>query len=133
MKIKKNQMDAGLLADENCFIDFIAEHLKEESSDYVQHLPDDGLKEMIGSGLKRARRYGFAAAKDLNAFIVFMFETAPNFDEHPSINKIFTDENIPIEQRFDYMLENITDQEWEEAHQNYDENAWFSELDDEEI
>ncbi|MGD9171233.1 MAG: hypothetical protein PVI97_14400 [Candidatus Thiodiazotropha sp.] len=130
MKIKKDQFDAGLLANEETFIDFISEHLKDESYDYVKRLPDDALKEMIANGLKRARGYGFKAANDLTAFVVFMFETAPNFDEHPTVNKIFKDNSIPIDQRFDCMLKNMTDEEWEEAHENYDEDAWFPEDDD---
>lgn len=126
--IRKEQEDTFLLNDGEEFIDFIIEHLQDESPELIYRIPHDTLREMIHNGLKRAKGHGLSSPEDLTAFVSVMFEIAPNFDEQPDIRRVLRDENVPANERFDSIFERVSDEAWEEADQNYDYEAWFPEL-----
>ncbi len=130
LEIRKEQEDAFLLHDEEAFISFIIEHLREEHYDYVSDMPDSMLHEMVSNGLARARSHGFTSPEDLTAFVALMFVMAPNFDEHPVLQKILDDRTIPEDQRLDRLLVDELNLCWEEVEENYDGEAWFPELKD---
>jgi hypothetical protein len=60
----------------------------------------------------------------LKAFVVTMFVAAPNFDEHPIIQRILRDEKLEPEARLDALLERTSDQNWEAVEKNYSAGAW---------
>jgi hypothetical protein len=126
LTIRQNQFDAFLLQDEEKLIDFIVEHLQNESLELIDGIPLDILREQVEFGLSKARKYGFTRPNDLTAFVSIMFEISPDFDEHPPIHRVFTDESIPINKRFDAIFERVSEEEWEKI--NYNEKAWFPEL-----
>jgi hypothetical protein len=128
LTIREEQMNAFLLDDEQAFVDFIIEHLNEESPELIDRLPLDALREMVSNGIARAKKYGLRSPEDLTAFVAVMFEIAPNFDEQPEIHQVLQDESIPIDERFDLIFEKVSDEAWEEADRNYDYEAWFLEL-----
>ncbi|MEK9149334.1 MAG: hypothetical protein AAB267_04735 [Candidatus Desantisbacteria bacterium] len=130
LEIRKEQEDAFLLHDEEAFIDFIIEHLRNEHYDYVSDMPTSTLHEMVCNGLVRARSHGLISAENLSAFVALMFVMAPNFDEHPVLQKILDDETIPVDQRLDRLLVDELNSCWEEVEENYDGDAWFPELKD---
>ena len=53
-----------------------------------------------------------------------MFQIAPNFDEHPRINEVLADEQVPPDARIDLLSECTLERDWEEAEDGRDENAW---------
>jgi hypothetical protein len=56
-----------------------------------------------------------------------MFETAPNFDEQPAIKAVLDDQNFAPSERFERLWSPlVSEQAWEEAAKNYNENAWFN-------
>ena len=57
-----------------------------------------------------------------------MFEIAPNFDDQPQIRAALTDSRIPLEQRFDKMLEQVPGWAWENAERRKVSLAWFPDL-----
>lgn len=131
LNIRKKQSDACLLNDEEEFVKFIVGHLRQESPALVGGFSDDSMQSMVSSGLKRARGYGFRSPEDLTAFVSIMFEVAPNFDEQPEIHRVLTDETVPIDQRFDLIFENASEEAWDEANEKYDYEAWYPELKEE--
>lgn len=58
LKINEAQMNAFLLHDESAFVDFIIEHLNEESPELIDRLPLDTLRAMVRNGISRAKKYG---------------------------------------------------------------------------
>ncbi|HSP80697.1 MAG TPA: hypothetical protein VLQ93_19365 [Myxococcaceae bacterium] len=128
LRISKKQADNFLLHDEAAFIDFIAQHLREESPELVDELPDDSLRSLIASGLARARMHELRSPEDLTAFVSIMFEIAPNFDEHPAIRKVLRDPDIPVDERMDALFKKVPPKAWEEADLAYDSDAWYPEL-----
>lgn len=127
MIIRKAQFRQYLQVDESQFVNLIIKHLREDDPDLVAHLSDDTFREMVANGLVRARSYRLNTDEDLMAFVAVMFEIAPNFDEHPALNAVLTDERRPIDVRFDDLFTPDLDKAWTEAADSYDTNAWFHE------
>jgi len=128
MIIRKTQFRRYLQQDEDDFVGLIIKHLREEDPDLVAHLSDDTFREMVTAGLARARSHGLNTDEDLMAFVSVMFEVAPNFDEHPVLHGVLTNERLPIDKRFDALFAPHLDQAWQEAEDAYDTNAWLPEL-----
>jgi hypothetical protein len=138
LKIREEQIDAIRQSLEPRFdsekVEFIVQHLKDESPEIVSALPPAGLFEMVSNGMARAKSHGLTALGDLTAFVSIMFEIAPNFDEEPEIFNALRDENLPLNERFDNLFEGHLDDAWERAARNYNPDAWaiawFPELKD---
>ena len=131
LEIRKEQSDAFLLNDEEKLVEFIIEHLQEESPELIDRIPADGLQEMVQNGLVRASSHGLRSLENLTAFVSVMFEIAPNFDEQPEIKRMLCDPTFSPEERFDLIFDKVSEKAWEEAEQRYDHEAWFPELKEE--
>lgn len=136
MEIRQEQIDAFEPQTDDEIITFIIEHLEDESPELIDRIPNDGLREMVGNGVKRARGHNLKSLANLTAFVSLMFEIAPNFDEQTEIDRVLSDENAPIEENFDRLFEPELDDDWERAADSYDAEswaeAWYPELKDEE-
>lgn len=91
----------------------------------VNSIPDETLYAMIQTGIACARGYGMHWESSLGAFVVLMFVAAPNFDDHPLIQRILKDESIEPDSRIDQLWERTSDQNWEAIQQNYDPSFWI--------
>ena len=131
-KVRHEQMEAMLRHDDEKFLSFIVEHLQRECRDSVRDIDQVSLREMAANGLARARGHGLRRARDLVAFVAIMFEIAPNFDEQADIRRALRDPTVPIDRRFDAMLERVPDRAWEEAARAKVAEAWFPGLPGEE-
>lgn len=84
----------------------------------------DILQKLVSNGIRRARQYGITSESGLTSFVVIMFMVAPNFDEHPSFQKVLTNQDIEPNSRVDRLLNFTTEEDWETAKQQYDATAW---------
>jgi Domain of unknown function (DUF4123) len=109
---------------EQHFVNRLVQHLKQKHAIAIGGLTDQALEQRIHAGLQRARRYGFREEATFAAFVGLMFEFAPNFDEHPRIQPILTDEDIAPDDRIDVLVEEATDEDWNEARNLSDPKAW---------
>ena len=125
VRIRAEQLQAFQPLAEAAFVNRVVQHLREYHASVVERLPDDMLRERVRYGLSRARQYGLSWESSLTAFVALMFEIAPNFDEHPRIQYVLRDERVPPNSRIDALQERVSEQDWEEAEQRYDEDAWF--------
>ncbi len=128
LRISKEQRDAFLLHDRKVFIEFMVEYLQEESPGLIDRIEPEALREMIANGLARGRSHGLKSAYVLASFISVMFSIAPNFDEQPDIRRALRDERVPEDQRMSQLFDTVPDRAWDEAEKQYDPNAWFPEL-----
>ncbi|HEY0004205.1 MAG TPA: hypothetical protein VGB17_05295 [Pyrinomonadaceae bacterium] len=124
MKIRREQIEAFLPKSDAEIVEFIIKHLQEESPELIDRIPLDGLREMVGNGIKRARTHGLSSLADLTGFVSIMFEIAPNFDVIPAIRSVLSDENVPPDKRFERLFEKELDEAWERAANNYNPEAW---------
>ncbi|HST23420.1 MAG TPA: hypothetical protein VLR90_20070, partial [Blastocatellia bacterium] len=126
---------------EAAFVRRVAEHLRDNHSDAVVQFPnevilvkqiaDERLRRVAHDAVTRARTYGLSWESAVTAFVVLMFVTAPNFDEHPLIQRILKDERVPANSRIDQLWERTTDENWEAVRKNYDPTAWISDSQEE--
>jgi hypothetical protein len=129
--IREEQFDAFLPKTDSEMIEFIIEHLQEETPELIDRIPLDGLQEMVGNGINRARSHKLSSLGNITAFVSIMFEIAPNFDEQPEIKQVLDDTNEPIDKNFDLLFEPRLDEAWEKATNGSPDNwaeAWFPEL-----
>jgi hypothetical protein len=134
LTIRDDQMDAFQETAEGAFAKRIIEYIKENHADEivqipagkckVTHLPEEIFFKMVFQSLQRAKRYGFSLRPTLKAYVILRFVVAPNFDEHPIIKRVLTDESIPADERIDELWDKTSEQNWEAAEQSYDSTSW---------
>lgn len=132
--IRPEQMDAFRDVAEQALVSEMVGYLREKHAGAivrlsdgvytVKQMADETLREMVINGLARARANGMTWKSSLQAFVVTMVVAAPNFDEHPIIQRILKDEKIAADQRLDALWERTTEQNWEAVERNYDVSAW---------
>lgn len=130
LKIRKEQLAAFLPKHDREIVDFIISHLQDESPELIDRIPEDGLREMVSNGIKRAGKYDLTSLADLTGFVSIMFEIAPNFDEIVEIQNVLSNQNVPQDKRFSMIFETELDDAWEKAANSYNPEAWFPELQD---
>lgn len=129
--IRQKQLDDYILQDEDEFVRFLMQHIREESPERVADYPDNLLEEMVRTGIERAKLHGFERPEDLSSFVAIMFEIAPNFDEQTEIKEFLDDEQTPTDEKLEKILETASEEAWAEAEESYDADAWFPIQDDE--
>ena len=132
--IRTEQLEPFQQVAESAFARELVEELRRESPDMMIHLPngsntidqipEEVLYQLVRNGISRAHKYGLSWENSVGAFVTLMFEAAPNFDEHPLIQRVLKDEEIAPDSRMDELLDRTTDENWEAVEQNYDTNAW---------
>src|SRR5262245_5911490 len=95
----------------------------KEFPDLVEDLPPEDVREPVRAGLSRARRHGLTSDIPRVTFVAYMFEFAPNFDEHPKFRAILGDEEIDPDLRMDVLTAEADDADWESVRDAYDETA----------
>jgi hypothetical protein len=90
----------------------------------VRELPEATLQEMVRDGIERARGYGMTFESSLAAFVVLMFVVAPNFDEHPVVQRRLSDEKVQADARVQGLAKEVPEADWEAARDSYDPGAW---------
>jgi hypothetical protein len=134
LTIRPEQFEAFNAVAEAAFIRRVAGHIRAKHSDVIVELPDatlpvkqitdELLLEIVRRGIERARSYGMRWESSLTAFVVLMFVTAPNFDDHPLLQRVLKDESLAADSRIDQLWERTTDQNWEAVERSYDPEAW---------
>src|SRR5215213_5083858 len=126
--IRQEQIDALIKGSDEEFVECLVGHVREEFPEKTGERDDETLRAMVKGGIERAENHGFTTAEDITSFISIMFEIAPNFDEQPQIRAVLDDEKFAPEDRIERLWSPlVTDENWEEAENNYNENAWFPE------
>jgi hypothetical protein len=129
-KLRQAHFDAFQPLTDKLLAERIVLHLHENHAEAIGRLPDDILREMAENGIIRARSHGLTWESSLTHFVALMFEIAPNFDEHPAVRRVLREPSVPADERMDLLTERVSEEEWEEAQQIYDRDAWFPELEE---
>jgi hypothetical protein len=134
LKIRTRQYEAFQPAAEAAFVAQTVEYLKKTKPDEavllpwedttIAKLPDEILSEMVRGGIARARAYGITWCSTLVGFVMIMFISAPNFDDHPLLKRILLDNETDPNERLDKLIANSTEENWQAVRQAYDVDAW---------
>jgi hypothetical protein len=138
LNIRSEQLEVFNPTAERAFQRRVVEYLRENHAGVavqfpdgvttVVKIPEDKLSEIVRIGLERARNYGMTWESSLCAFVVLMFVAAPNFDEHPLIERVLKDESVEPDSRIDQLWERTSEQNWEAVKQKYDAKTWHLKL-----
>ncbi len=89
----------------------------------VRTLPKAVIERLALAGIGRARKHGLSSQESLSAFIVLMFEIAPNFDEDPAARTL-DDQVVPPERRVQELEKRLTSADRGRMNRSYDPAAW---------
>ena len=106
------------------FVDRTIGFLQEKLPDQAGRLSPELLRQRVEIGIARARTYGITWQSSMLTFVTLMFEIAPNFDEHPRILAVLTDDHIAPDYRPKELLNRISGKVWGEVRQLAHSSAW---------
>src|SRR5215813_6195376 len=134
LRIRHEQIDAFQLVADEYFVRRVSRYVRDNHADVliqlsefsvsVENIADESLFELIRHGIARARSYGINLESDLTANVVMMFVAAPNFDEHPLIQRVLKSQEIQPDLRMNELWERVSEQTWEAVKKNYNPKAW---------
>jgi hypothetical protein len=134
LKVRKEQIEAFKPQAEASFVSKVVDYLRENHADVLVQFPEEAspvkeiseerLREMARNGIARARAYGMTWESSITAFVVLMFVIAPNFDDHPLIHRVLSDEKVGPNSRIDQLWERTSEENWKVAKQDYNRSAW---------
>ena len=90
----------------------------------VNMIPNAVLRRMVQTGIERGRAYRLCWESSLAGFVVIMFVAAPNFDQHPLIQRVLRDDDAPPEGRIESLWRRISNENWRAVEAYYDPRAW---------
>jgi hypothetical protein len=135
LRIRREQYEVFKPVAEEVFLAEVIDYLKREYGDREVRLPEsttpidaipvEKLRAMVENGISRARSYGIQGKSSLLSFVVIMFLTAPNFDQHPLIKHILDSSDITAESRIEELWQRTVDQNWIVVRESYDPNFWL--------
>jgi hypothetical protein len=126
LKIRAEQMAVFQASAERSLVLRVADHLRAVHSEWAQGLDEDSLLEMVENGIARGRRYGLTFESSLTQFVVLMVVIGPNFDEHPAVWAVLTDDSIAPNERVDGLILHLTQRDWQQARAAADPMQWFA-------
>jgi hypothetical protein len=124
--VRQEQFEKVIKHSEEDFVNYLFGYVRGNHAATVEKHDDATLRKMIRGGIKRAESHRIELVEDTQNFIAKMFEVAPNFDEQPAIKAVLDEKDLTPEKRLEKLQSPvISDEIWEEARRNYDEDAWF--------
>ncbi|HRH41120.1 MAG TPA: hypothetical protein PKY82_05705 [Pyrinomonadaceae bacterium] len=117
------------------FVRRIARHLLEDYSNATVFLPDEEkltvstlpqktLRDLVRTGIARARHQRFTFESSIAVFTTLMFEVAPNFYTNSMCQVILNDENAEPNERIDLLVSVLSEKTIETMKGKYDPKAW---------
>ncbi len=129
LKIRSDQVDALLRANQRPLVSFISEHMVRERPQLMAGVEPESLRALILQGLARARSHGLTKSISLAVFVAFMLEVSPSFFLQPQFAAILVDSSVSEHERLAALLDDALIHAWIAAERAYDVEGW--DLDDE--
>lgn len=124
MRLGPEHIEALRPQSERAFAYEILDFMHNRHPELLAGMPEEAVLDRIVAGVKRAKHYGFTRHRSYAAFIVIMFEIAPNFDDHPRIKAALTNPGIPPDYRIGSFEDATTERDWVEAEALNYPKAW---------
>lgn len=122
--IRDEQMKVFKQYAEQNFVNSVVKQLRVKHAKAVKDLPEDKLYKRVEYGIQRAREYGFTWKNNLIAFVILMFEIAPDFDSYPAFQRYLEDKNLLPYEKMDLLLSETTDVDWLNARELSETHHW---------
>ena len=119
---------------EAAFTRAVMEYIRKTHADAIVKLPTgertigelsaNVLRKMVEGGIAQSRGHNINLKSEMISFVTTMFLTAPNFDEHPVAKRVLAEVAELASQSFEALLDEMTDEHWEEVEKNHKPEAW---------
>ncbi len=123
--VREKQIQHFIAKDDSEIVKLIVQTIRNVNPERVSIYNDKKLEEMVKIGVERAESHDLELAEDIAAFVILMFEVAPNFDEQEEIKKVLADTNYTASETINQLWKRISDEAWEEAEKSYKADVWF--------
>jgi hypothetical protein len=123
-RMREQHLEALELQGDLAFAEEVIEFLQKMHAEFVQDLPPAELSSRVLFGLTKAKRYGFRRQSSLAGFVAIMFRIGPNFDEHPAIREVLTDQAVPPDLRISDLWSRTSESDWDEAVASSQKGTW---------
>jgi hypothetical protein len=124
LTIRREQVAAFQSAKDGVFARWLVTYLHAHHPTLLGGLPDAELERRVHAGLARARGHGLRDERLIAAFILLMFQHAPDFDTRERLRRRLTEGGRTAEWRFSELVAHTTPEEWAEVRQARDDAAW---------
>lgn len=124
LRLRKQQLEALHVGPKERFAADLAGYVRTNFPEKTDGIRDDDLQRLIATGIARAEGYNMSSQSALAAFVVLTFAAAPDFDQHPRIEQILTDERFQPDHRIDLFQVYMTEGDWHEITSQVDGDAW---------
>ena len=134
LKIRRDQIELFQPDAEEAFVRRVMSYVRERHGGVIVKLPggecavselaDETLRPMVEGGIARAREYGMSWQSSLISFVLLMFLTAPNFDEHRAVYAYLRNERIDTDRRVNTMMDELPNPTWQEIEKLYEPRSW---------
>lgn len=134
VKVRPEQMEVFQPVAEAAFARRLTEYLRRAHSGLsvrippgatlIKRIPAAVLTRMVQNGIERGRAYGLSWESSLAAFVLIMFVAAPNFDQHPLIQRVLRDDDASPDGRIESLWSRISNENWRAVEAYYDPRAW---------
>lgn len=106
----------------------VFEHIRSHHQKMIGGLPDFVIRELIQTGIAKAKNYNLISDFAVGVFVSLMIEVAPNFDQYWKVQEILNldmEDNKKITLIHERFHERLNDLDWQIAEGLYNENAWY--------
>ena len=113
--IRQEKMDVLQEHAEEDFVKRVMNYLRKEQDAETYQLNDEELRERVKFGIEKARSYYLTWEQPIGLFVQLMFSISPNFDRQENINTVLTEIYEEPNEKMDYLWDETSDDDWEEA------------------
>jgi len=122
--IRKEQMEVFQNLSDKAFAAKIISCLRQSHPEWFADIPEDSLVTRTLCAIRRSRRYHLGSDEDVVTFVALMFSVAPDFDTHPPIHAVLTDQNISVSHRIAALLCLVAPADWDRVRERPSAEAW---------
>jgi hypothetical protein len=98
--------------------------LQDNHADKWESIEPKERKLRVRAGMLRAERHGLTHPNDVLAYVMLMFEVAPDFDQRPRIRQLLEWSAQFTQGRITAVMDHTTPDDWVEAREKTHPEAW---------
>ena len=121
--------DQRRIVGEPAFVARVVFHFIRYRHADIDHISDRVLRRRIEHGLAVGRTYGLTWEYSLTVFVAHMITINPEWHLQPAIHRALESESLAPDRRIDAIFGQVTDEDWDEAAERCDAEAYWQQID----
>jgi hypothetical protein len=89
----------------------------------LDRLDDETIMQLVAAGCRKAALHGLEAHAEQAAFVALMFAVSPDFDLHPAVRSVLSDQALVPAARMRLLPRLVPDHVWRQISQSLDAAA----------